>query len=172
MIKQSLIVSLFVISGPLLAQPTNHSSIHVALEQAVNAVLPCPHGVDIVMTGQYTHDSGTISQMVLTAKYIQRDCEEPTPPQPEPPIVDLESIDLSWTAPSARENGDDLPPGEIAGYEISLSNGIATSIILIPGTETSTTINDLQPGRYLLSIIAIDTDGLKSAPSGLVEANL
>jgi len=172
MIKKAMIVALLVISGPLLAQPTNHSSIHVAIEKAVNAVLPCPHGVDIVQTGKYTHDSGTISEMVLTAKYIQRDCEEPTPPQPEPPIVDLQSIDLSWTEPTQRENGDDLPPEEIANYEIYMTNGLTGTVIEVQAPATSKTINDLSPGKYLLSIAAIDTDGLKSKRSDVIEVDL
>ncbi len=152
-LKTLLLFALLLIPGFSPAE-TNHSSLHVALEKAVNAVLPCPHGIDIVQTSMYQHEGGQVSNMVLTAKYIKRDCTY--------------SVNVTWSIPLRRENGDPLPLDQISRYELDL-NG---TIYPIAPDLTELRLEGLTGGLKVLKIRTIDTIGQESEWSEQIEVIL
>lgn len=77
---------------------------------------------------------------------------------PPPPAT----ITLSWSVPTQRENGDTLTANEIAGYEINDSCGVTVEIT---GNTTSYTLPIVLPFDCTFSIVAVDTDGLRSQVS-------
>jgi hypothetical protein len=83
------------------------------------------------------------------------------------------SITLSWSAPSAREDGTPLSVSEIVGYTLfyGTSPGNYTdSIFLAGGDKTSETFNDLPPGiTFYIVLAASDTSGLQSVHSNSVQ---
>jgi len=78
----------------------------------------------------------------------------------ELPLVPT-GISLSWTAPIERENGDTITASEIAGYEVADSCDSA----LIPVEGTTLTLPVVLPFDCLYTVMTVDTDGLRSAPS-------
>ena len=88
-------------------------------------------------------------------------------------VVQAADIELTWNAPTTREDGAALSPSDIAGYEIHAKypNG-TTTIIEVPATETSYSVAISTSGRYAFTILTVDTDSLRSAPSGEVSANI
>ncbi|MFT7129533.1 MAG: hypothetical protein ACI89U_001650 [Gammaproteobacteria bacterium] len=87
------------------------------------------------------------------------------------PVTTSSSVNLTWSIPTSRENGDPLAVGELASYEIYVvaenSGGDQVLIVNDPLT-TSTTITDLQNDTYHFAISAIDANGLRSSLSELV----
>ncbi len=87
--------------------------------------------------------------------------EEETPAEE----VALKSITINWSIPSARENGDDLFPYEIGGYEIlykKVNDALYTSEIVNDSQTVSLDIDGLSPGNYEIKIASFDTDNLLS----------
>lgn len=83
------------------------------------------------------------------------------------------SVTLSWSAPTAREDGTALTASEIGGYEIALAvDASPPDIIQIAAFETSHELNSLTPGVYEFAINAFDTDGLYSQWSDPVTATV
>ena len=79
------------------------------------------------------------------------------------------SISVSWAAPTQREDGSDLNPGEITTYRIYY--GAATSqgyddTIEVNAVSSSTTISGLAQGNYKVAVSAVDTNGIESDLSG------
>jgi hypothetical protein len=149
-----------ILSLPIAApaqEPTTHTSLHVSIEKLVNSILPCPHGVDLVMTSKYKQGSGQISDMVLTGKYIERVCES-----------EVFSITVSWEIPTAREDGTILNPDEILRYELDCDG-----IIYPVGSDiTQYAVSGLKSGPTVCRVRAIDTDGLESKWSDAVTVDL
>jgi len=73
-----------------------------------------------------------------------------------------DTMPVSWTPPTERENGTALAPEEIANYRV-FDNGTALPD-LVPGTDTSVTLT-LPPGDHEIYLTTIDTHGRESAPS-------
>lgn len=81
------------------------------------------------------------------------------------------SVNLSWSLPTSRENGDPLTVGELAGYEIYIVaevSGQDQVIAVDDPLATSHMVKNLIADTYYFSISSIDTDGLRSAPSELI----
>ena len=76
------------------------------------------------------------------------------------------TVSLSWTTPTARENGEQLPANEISGYEIYVVCGNFEKIVQV-GTVNTHIINHLS-GDCFFSISTIDMNGLKSGLSNPV----
>lgn len=73
------------------------------------------------------------------------------------------ALDLSWTAPTQREDGSALAASEIAQYRIALSlNGNALTMIEVPGSATAYTFVETLKGKYCARIATVDADGLVS----------
>ena len=82
---------------------------------------------------------------------------------------------ISWTIPTKRVNGAALPISELKGYEIYWtrpSDKSKGTIKVGPGTKVSTTFDVYTPSTYYFAMSAIDTTGLKSPLSLMVEAYL
>ncbi len=153
-LKSLLLFALLLLPGCVPAEETTHSSLHVAIENLVNETLPCPHGVDLVMTSKYKQGSGTVSNMVLTAKYIKRICTY--------------SVNVTWSIPLLRQNGDPLPLDQISRYELDL-NG---TIYPIAPELTSYRLEGLTGGLKVLKIRTIDTDNVESVWSDEITVTL
>jgi len=83
------------------------------------------------------------------------------------------NVSLSWTIPSAREDGKALSLSELSGYELyyTTDSSSATSgkvIKIDGGSQASYVISSLPAGTYYFAISAIDTSGAKSALSSMV----
>ena len=104
-------------------------------------------------------DSGTIE-----------DIAAPTEPKEEEPAV--ESLTLSWTAPTSRENGDAIALSQIDRYAlyIGTSSGSYGDPIEIADTgSNSYALDFLDAGTYYVAMKVVDTDGLWSRHSEEVQ---
>jgi hypothetical protein len=92
--------------------------------------------------------------------------ETPAPEEETPSeVVALKSISINWSIPSARENGDDLFPYEIGGYEVlykKTDDTLYTSEIINDSQTVSLDIEGLSPGDYEIKIASFDTENLLS----------
>jgi hypothetical protein len=82
---------------------------------------------------------------------------------------------ISWNIPASRSNGDALPISELKGYEVywTRSTDNASGVIKVNSAPETTTMLDVYtPGTYSFAMAAIDTAGLKSALSPVVETTL
>ena len=88
--------------------------------------------------------------------------------------VQAADINLSWEAPTTRENGDSLPLSDIESYKLTVTypDGSIGDINVEP-TETSYTIPIINgPGDYTFTILAVDTDGMESKPSESISTSI
>jgi hypothetical protein len=82
---------------------------------------------------------------------------------------------LSWVIPSTRTNGTALPISELAGYEVywtRTSDNAKGTIRVGRGTISATAFDVFTPSTYYFAVSAIDTKGLKSPLSTMVQASL
>jgi hypothetical protein len=103
--------------------------------------------------------------------------------QPAPPVLDL-NVTVSWTIPTARENGVAITCDDISGYTVfydvadtvdedgqavEISDGCATSQVFV-GQTVTTTVADVLDGtvRVAFALRATDTNALNSALSNVV----
>ncbi|MFL1453600.1 PA14 domain-containing protein [Marinobacter sp. GN3S48] len=102
--------------------------------------------------------------------------EEPETTEPEttdPGTVDS-SVTLSWTAPSTRMDGSSIDLSEIDYYIINYgqSESDLSSEQEVSGELTSYTFDGLASGTWYFTIQVVDTNGLTSAPSSPVSAEV
>jgi hypothetical protein len=76
----------------------------------------------------------------------------------------LADVTVSWTAPTAREDGMALPASEIAGYIISYTRDSVSQSPITTSPLTSAVIAG-PVGRYCVTLQTLDTDGLVSDPT-------
>jgi hypothetical protein len=84
-------------------------------------------------------------------------------------------INLSWVAPSEREDNSALSMSEISGYKIyygTTQGEYSNSIDVSDGTAEGYTITDLPSGVYYIVVTTIDTDGRESGFSGAININI
>ncbi len=81
-------------------------------------------------------------------------------------------VQLSWSIPTQRQNGDELLLSELSGYEIAVGCGTEDTIIEVPAGVETYTVPDLAVGSCDFSISAIDTDGLQSPWSDVISAQI
>lgn len=117
-----------------------------------------------VVSCQSTDGSGNqaVGSFTVTLSYTQ---------PAEPVVSGSGSVQVSWTAPTTRANGEPLPSAELGGYELymlSEQSGNDQYIVIADPTQTSYQINDLAPDTYFFSISAYDLDGLFSEPSDII----
>ncbi len=77
-------------------------------------------------------------------------------------------INLSWVAPTEREDGSNLSVPEIAEYKISYrvaQTQDSNSITIADCYAVCSTFINLDAGIYHLSLTTIDTEGRESQPS-------
>ncbi len=85
------------------------------------------------------------------------------------------SIELTWDIPQEREDGSDLPLGEINGYVIVYGtdqNNLTSQLVIEGASVTSTILEDLNTGTYYFSIATVDSDGVQGAYSGVINQSI
>lgn len=98
----------------------------------------------------------------------------PMPPsQSPPPVGEMapdQTVTVSWVAPSTRVDGSSISLSEIESYEISYGQNQANlgQTQRVPGGVTTFTFNGLGSGTWYFQVRAIDSEGLRSAPSEVV----
>ncbi|WNO09371.1 fibronectin type III domain-containing protein [Teredinibacter sp. KSP-S5-2] len=95
-----------------------------------------------------------------------------SPTEPSPQKV---SASVEWMIPTTRENGADLPLGEIGGYVIIYRRTdqlTYTEVEINDQTITEYVIENLDAGEYEFLITAYDTDNLFSSYSDPIIAQL
>lgn len=82
---------------------------------------------------------------------------------------------LSWAIPVRRENGQPLQLSELAGYEIYWTrdrDGASGTIKVSGGQVVTKKFETFVPATYHFAMSAIDSKGLKSKLSALVDSPL
>jgi len=79
-------------------------------------------------------------------------------------------VEMSWSIPTAREDGTPLLVSELASYTLYVldSEGPVQVVVVNDGAVTSYVFTDLQPGTYMFEVAATDTTGAEGAPSDSV----
>ena len=165
-----------------------HYEYHKALETAVNHV-DCAKGVTLAATRQGKYGvrvvDGELGAFIMqpTIHVIcvggSGDQVSPPPvtpatpePEPEPVAQVLIGVRLTWSPPDARENGTALDPYEISHYEIYVydQQGELETFAVDGGlTEWE---QDMAPGVYQISMLAVDSEGLRSDLTLAVETTV
>lgn len=86
-----------------------------------------------------------------------------------------ESVNLAWTAPATRSDGDYLSPNELAGYKVymgSSPNNLTPLVDLNDNQATGFTVNNLEAGSYYFAVSAYDQDGLESGFSQVIRIDV
>jgi len=95
---------------------------------------------------------------------------------PSTPEARLQTVNLSWTAPSARADGTALPLSELSGYKVYIVKESDSSQdktqMISGGSSTTTQLSLPAPGTYTLALTAIDQNGQESALSNAVTVTL
>ncbi len=98
-----------------------------------------------------------------------------------PPLVAVftplasRDVTVSWTAPSQRENGTSLSPSELSGYEIhytAVSTGKSNVVNVNGGQVQSYKVNSLAADLYQFTVVAVDTNNLKSKSPASTQVDL
>jgi predicted phage tail protein len=85
------------------------------------------------------------------------------------------TAELSWSAPTTRENGQALAVSDLSGYEIYYTTDdpkVTGTVKVSGGSSSSYTIQNLAPGTYHFAMAAVDASGLKSKLSPVVDYTL
>ncbi|MEN8130806.1 MAG: fibronectin type III domain-containing protein [Pseudomonadota bacterium] len=97
----------------------------------------------------------------------------PTSPSVEEPVE--EPVNLSWTAPTTRTDGETLTLSELEGYRIyygTESDDLIPLVDLNDSSITSYSITDLRPGIYYFAVTAYDYEGLESGFSEIASKEI
>jgi hypothetical protein len=82
---------------------------------------------------------------------------------------------LTWSIPTTRQNGQALKMSDLRGYEVYWGRSIdaRTGTIKVNGGGVATTTFEAQtPATYYFVVSAIDSNGVKSPLSKMVETKL
>jgi predicted phage tail protein len=85
------------------------------------------------------------------------------------------SVKLSWSVPTTRENGQALSASQLTGYEVYYTTddpAVTGSIKVSGGSTVSYTVPNLAAGNYHFAIAAVDSTGLKSKLSTIVDVKV
>ncbi len=126
------------------------------------------NAIQNLATGSRLTDYLTVSSIDGTTVTIQITINGVNEP------VATADINLSWVAPSAREDNTALSLSEISGYRIyygTASGNYPDSVTINDGSTTSHTITGLAAGTYYLVMTTLDTDGRESTFSTEVVIN-
>lgn len=74
------------------------------------------------------------------------------------------SVNVLWSRPFTRMNGDRMELDELAGYEIRYrkAGDDEFEVVQVDNSYTQYTISDLESGDYIFELAAYDVDGLYS----------
>ncbi len=82
------------------------------------------------------------------------------------------SATASWTVPTFRESGQDIPVEEIGGYRLAYNCGESKTVVINDGSATEFIFNDLPKGECSFSIAAFDSQGVMGADSAVVTVTI
>lgn len=76
----------------------------------------------------------------------------------------MEDRTVKWVLPTTREDGKNLPEAQIRHVEVSLAiAGAPPSVVNEVAPPTlELLVPDLDPGDWVFSLVAVDTDGRRS----------
>jgi Fibronectin type III domain len=89
------------------------------------------------------------------------------------PSSTADSVTVSWEAPSENTNGTALT--NLAGYEIhygTSATALTESIAVDTVGVTDYVVSNLSSGTWYFEIVAVNSDGTQSAPSGVVSMTI
>jgi len=90
-------------------------------------------------------------------------------------IIALSDIQISWTAPSEREDNTSLLLSEIVGYKIyygTAQGQYSNNITVNDGTAVNYTFQNFNTDTYYFVVTTIDSDGLESQYSTEVQVSI
>lgn len=126
------------VAGARAETISEHVTDHVAIEKAVNAVLPCAE-IDIVQEKKFE----LTDEYKIIGANLRIECVKGV-------ASDTYTLTATWTAPTHREN--DSPINGPLSYELFMSG------VIISTTETTHTINNVPPGTYDFKVLAVEGD--------------
>jgi VCBS repeat-containing protein len=133
---------------------------------------------DIVITIYGVDEPGSSAPTPTEPAPTEPEPTEPTPTEPEPtnpvptepgPTAD---INLSWIAPSEREDNEPILLSEISGYKIyygTTQGNYNNSVSINEGSAVSYVFNEFSSGTYYFVITTLDTDGRESQYSSAIQ---
>lgn len=77
-------------------------------------------------------------------------------------------IEISWNAPTTREDGSELRFSELGGYEIeseNLETRERNNYTVENGSQSSLVVRELSPGTYRFFLFSFDTNNRLSLPT-------
>lgn len=106
----------------------------------------------------------TRTQTSPSSAHVDRPSETATNPSSstDPDPNGTLEVNLEWSIPLSRTDGEALPLNELAGYEIRYQRHTSTNIHVIyvdSPLQTTLSVASLSNGTYHFSIAAIDSDG-------------
>lgn len=102
-------------------------------------------------------------------------CEEDPVDIPDDVTTTDTTVDLAWTAPTTRTDGEPLDISELEGYRVYFgtnSDYLVPIVDLNDSSITTHSITDLNPGVYYFAVTAYDYDGLESDFSTIVSKQI
>jgi len=145
------------------------------LQYGLNAWIPDADGVnnDSGISNIEAYESG-LDPYTLTN--VSGDSSQTTAPETSEPAPSETggTVTLTWTAPSTRMDGSSIALSEIDYYVINYGQDVANldQSVNVGGGEDNYTFSNLKSGTWYFTIRVVDTNGLSSAPSEPVSAEV
>ena len=90
-------------------------------------------------------------------------------------VTSSQAVNLTWVAPSEREDGTGLSLSEITGFRIyygAQSGDYSNTIDIDDHTATQTVLAGIPSGTYFVAVTAVDVDGRESQHSEEVKVTV
>ena len=145
------------------------------LQYGLNAWVPDADGVnnDSGISNIEAYESG-LEPYTLTS--VSNDSSQTTAPDKSEPAPSETggTVTLTWTAPSTRMDGSSIALSEIDYYVIDYGQDVTNldQSVNVGGGEDNYTFSNLTSGLWYFTIRVVDTNGLSSAPSEPVSAEV
>lgn len=145
------------------------------LQYGLNAWVPDADGVnnDAGISNIEAYESG-LDPYTLTN--VSGDSSQTTAPETSEPAPSETggTVTLTWTAPSTRMDGSSIALSEIDYYVINYGQDVTnlSQSVNVGGGEDNYTFSNLTSGLWYFTIRVVDTNGLSSAPSEPVSAEV
>ena len=112
--------------------------------------------------------------LITGADYEVRCVKWPAPDEVVPtipasdPVPVLKSIIISWTAPTARENGALFTMAELREFWLFITIDEVEQKIVVSPDKVAWRVDNLEAGTIYTQVLAVDTDGLTSERTDVV----
>jgi hypothetical protein len=118
-------------------------------------------------------DEATTASTAGTGSATGSGSTAPTTGTTSTPTAQIESISLSWAAPT--ENTDGTALTNLSGFDIyyGTSSAALTQKISINGVGLLTyVVENLSSGTWFFEVVAVNSAGVQSGPSGVVSVTI